>query len=186
MCHANTTNQNQFSKTKTLTEQSPNVSSGRRRFFNSQLRLQIRRWQNQSGESWLNSRKTARVCGECLSHTCRIALIWLLAFSPIASAEVGIASYYGTNPQKEHLNKHTASGQVFYPTQLTAASYQFYKKYVRVRSIETGREITVWVNDLGPNKRLNRLIDLTPSAYQLLGLSLKSGLAQVDVTEVLS
>ena len=112
-------------------------------------------------------------------------LFWLLLFLPVVSinsqAEVGTASFYGAG---EKLNKHTANGDVFYPSHLTAASYQYYKKYVRVKSLRTGKEITVFVNDKGPAKRLNRLIDLSREAFRLLEGSLDSGLAQVEVSHV--
>ena len=116
---------------------------------------------------------------------CKVFL-WLLLFLPAISinsqAEVGTASFYGAG---EKLNKHTANGDVFYPSHLTAASYQYYKKYVRVKSLRTGKEITVFVNDLGPAKRLNRLIDLSREAFRLLEGSLDAGLTNVSV-EVLS
>lgn len=108
----------------------------------------------------------------------------LLLFSSNCFADTGIASYYGANPAKEHLAAKTASGEVFYPKHLTAASYKFYKKYVRVRSKDSGREIIVYVNDKGPNKRLGRLIDLTPWGFNYL-CGKKKGLCTVSVEEVL-
>ena len=148
------------------------------------LRSLIKQYESQSGKKWVRFGNTARLCGACLSHTAHIVLLMLCCFSQVAHAEIGSASFYGLNAKKELLNKNTASGQVFYPSLLTAASYQFYKKYVSVRSLETGKEVIVYVNDLGPNKRLNRLIDLTPAVFQLLGHDLKAGIIKVEVKEV--
>lgn len=106
----------------------------------------------------------------------------LCLLSPIAKAETGTASFYGDG---EKLNQYTANGDRFYPSHLTAASYRYFKKYVRVKSLRTGREIVVFCNDLGPAKRLNRMIDLSKSAYLILEGSLDRGLAKVSVEEVL-
>ena len=59
----------------------------------------------------------------------------------------------------------TASGHPFDPTKLTAASYTYFRKTVRVTNIATGKHVDVYVNDKGPARRLNRLIDLSPAAY---------------------
>lgn len=145
-------------------------------------------------KKWIAFCAQAGICSDCLNHTgcsqaaVRTTAILILAlsflFSPIVNAEVGTASYYGTNPAKERLNKFTASGQEFSPSRLTAASFQFYKKHVRVRSLRTGREVVVFVNDLGPHPRLKRLIDLTPAAFKRIEGSLAAGLARVEVVEV--
>lgn len=101
-----------------------------------------------------------------------------------AETVTGTASFYGLNAQKEHLNKNTASGEVFYPSALTAASYQYYKKYVLLKSVRTGKELWVYCNDKGPNKRLGRMIDLTPAAFLLLENDYRQGLTTVEILEV--
>lgn len=137
-----------------------------------------------------NSKKHLRTAGVlCLFISATLALqatsavpLFAHTINMKVNSEIGIASFYGIDPQKEHLNVKTASGQVFYPSLLTAASYKYFKKYLRVKSLVTGKEITVYCNDKGPAKRLGRLLDLTPAAFQLLGHSLKDGLAKVEVT----
>ena len=116
-----------------------------------------------------------------LSDVCLSGIILLLIFCSSAFAESGTASFYGHG---EKLNKHTASGDLFYPSHLTAASYHFpLGSYVNCQSLATGKEITVLINDLGPNKRLGRLIDLSYSAFRLID-NPKKGIAQVNCTEV--
>lgn len=86
-----------------------------------------------------------------------IAILLFLSFSP-CWAETGIASYYGNG---EKLNKYTANGEVFDPTQMTCATYNYpFNTWLKVTNLTNGKEIIVRVNDRGPNKRLGRVIDL--------------------------
>lgn len=92
--------------------------------------------------------------------------------------QTGIASTYGWG---EKLNKHTASGQVFDPNAMTAASYKWpLGTKVRVTDTKTGNSVVVTINDRGPNKRLGRLIDLSKGAWKKLGVGRK-GLTNVKV-----
>lgn len=74
----------------------------------------------------------------------------------------------------------TASGQIFNPRALTAASWEFYGKRLRV----TGPlgSVEVMVNDKGPAKRLmrTRQIDLSRRAFAMV-CPLDAGLIQVTV-----
>lgn len=110
---------------------------------------------------------------------------WIFAFillnCPPASGREGTASFYGAG---ERLNERTANNDVFYPTHLTAASYAFpLNSYVRCRSLGTGKEITVFLNDRGPAKRLGRMIDLSHAAFRLIDDPAK-GLIEVRCEEV--
>ena len=90
----------------------------------------------------------------------------------------GVASTYGWG---EKLNRHTASGQVFDPNAMTAASYKYpLGSKVKVTDTKTGNSVVVTINDRGPNKRLNRLIDLSKGAWKKLGVGRK-GLTNVKV-----
>ena len=122
--------------------------------------------------SWLRFLLKANICARCLP-----IILTLLAFSPAVQAETGTASFYGNG---EKLNLRTANGDIFNPKALTAASYHFpMGSYVKCRSLRTGKSVTVYINDLGPNKRLGRLIDLSKGAFGLID-SHKKGLTQVE------
>jgi len=87
--------------------------------------------------------------------------VLFLCLASLLRADTGTASY--VNPGLAgHL---TASGEPFNPRQLTAASYKYFKRYVRITNPSNGKSVVVWVNDKGPNRRLHRIIDLSPAAY---------------------
>lgn len=105
----------------------------------------------------------------------KLALLWLCLVA-FAKGETGIASY--VDPR---LKGHkTASGELFLPERLTAASYKYFRCYLRVTSLRTGLSVVVYVNDKGPAKRLGRLIDLSPAAFARIG-SLSEGLMPVRI-----
>ena len=94
---------------------------------------------------------------------------------------VGLASYYG----KECAKRPMANGQKFDPNKATAASYAYpLGTKVVVTNLRNGKTISVTITDRGPNKRLNRLIDLSESAAVTLGYH-HDGLTIVSV-EVLT
>jgi len=65
-------------------------------------------------------------------------------------AAVVLASWYG---QELH-GRRTASGERFDMNELTAAHRQLpFGTRLRVRSVDTGREVVVRINDRGPVKR---------------------------------
>lgn len=80
----------------------------------------------------------------------------------------GIISFYGLDKKKEHLNDVTAYGEIFNPHALTCASWDHPHNTVLRITSEDGRSIDVRVNDKGPNKKLNRILDLTPAAFKKL------------------
>jgi rare lipoprotein A len=86
-------------------------------------------------------------------------------------ASYGLASFYGNESQ-------TASGERFDAHELTAAHRTLpFGTRVRVTNHSNGRSVVVTINDRGPFVR-GRIIDVTPAAAHLLGMS---GLAPVTV-----
>jgi rare lipoprotein A len=78
----------------------------------------------------------------------------------------GLASWYGP---KFH-GRRTASGERYDMHGLTAAHKTLpFGTKVRVRSVQTGKEVVVRINDRGPYKR-SRIIDLSLGAITALGL----------------
>ena len=78
----------------------------------------------------------------------------------------GLASWYGG---KFH-GRRTASGERFDRHALTAAHRTLpFGTRVRVRSLATGQEVVVRINDRGPHKP-TRIIDLSEAAITALGV----------------
>lgn len=100
--------------------------------------------------------------------------------------EYGTASYYDYNTPRI-----TANGSRFDPNALTCAYYRnsnqkrkYLNRQIRVCSEDTC--IILLVTDNGDfrsekYKHLNRLIDLTPKAFTLLGGKLRNGVIKVKV-----
>lgn len=94
----------------------------------------------------------------------------LLAFSPLAHAQSGIASIYSGGV--------TANGEHASPRGMTAAHKSLpFGTRVRVTNRKNGRSVVVRINDRGPFVH-GRIIDLTPAGAHALGFS---GLAHVSV-----
>jgi rare lipoprotein A len=90
--------------------------------------------------------------------------------------ERGTASWYGEKFQ----GRRTASGERFDMNDLTAAHRTLpFGTRVRVRSVVTGREVVVRINDRGPSIR-SRIIDLSQSAADALGVR-RLGVFQVEL-----
>jgi rare lipoprotein A len=78
----------------------------------------------------------------------------------------GKASWYGA---KFH-GRRTASGERFDMNAMTAAHRTLpFGTRLRVRSLDTGREVVVRINDRGPAIR-SRIIDLSQAAVDALGV----------------
>lgn len=83
---------------------------------------------------------------------------------------VGMASFYG-NELRGH---RTASGERFIPGGLTAAHRTLpFNTQVRVKNLNTGREVTVRINDRGPFVR-GRIIDISAGAARQIGMTVTS------------
>ena len=88
----------------------------------------------------------------------------------------GLASFYSYDP-------HTASGEKFNKNELTAAHRTLpFGTRLRVTDVDTGRSVTVRVNDRGPFVR-GRVVDVSASAAETLGITGK-GVAKVKVDVV--
>lgn len=91
----------------------------------------------------------------------------------------GIASWYG----KKFHGHRTSSGETYNMYAMTAAHKTLpLPSYVRVTSLENGKEVIVKVNDRGPFHE-NRIIDLSYAAARKLGVTGK-GTGAVEVTVI--
>lgn len=102
------------------------------------------------------------------------------SYAPITEdvpfTQKGKASWYGT---KFH-GRRTASGETYSMYGMTAAHRTLpIPSYIRVRSLENGREVVVRVNDRGPFHR-ERILDLSYTAALKLGL-LARGSGDVEI-----
>jgi rare lipoprotein A len=88
----------------------------------------------------------------------------------------GLASWYGP---RFH-GRRTANGERYNMHELTAAHKTLpFGTRLRVRSVHTGKEVVVRVNDRGPYKH-NRIIDLSLAAMTALGLR-ERGVSAVEL-----
>lgn len=90
-----------------------------------------------------------------------------------------VASWYGGG---ERLAKHTANGEVFRPSGLTAA-HRRYPFNTKLRVTFKGRSVVVRINDRGPHSRTGRSLDISRGAASALGI-IHRGVACVGVTVV--
>ena len=98
-------------------------------------------------------------------------------------SEVGVASWYGKETQKQKGGKMTANGEAFDPRKPTAAhKYLPLPTHVRVKNLENGKSMIVRVNDRGPFIK-GRMIDLSAGAAKQLGFY-SQGLAKVKIETV--
>ena len=106
------------------------------------------------------------------------ALVILFMASCATLSHAGTASWYGGG---EKLNRHTANGEVFRDSTMTAAHWTMRMgTRVRVTNLANGKSVVVRINDRGPHPRLKREIDLTRAAFAKIA-SLNSGLIRVRV-----
>ena len=95
---------------------------------------------------------------------------------PVVYREEGQASYYADKFD----GKTTASGERFDQDKLTAAHPELpLGSEVTVKNPDTGKEVTVEVNDRGPYVG-DRDIDLSKAAAKKLGIT-KEGVAEVEI-----
>lgn len=98
---------------------------------------------------------------------------------PLGYVERGTASWYGPGFH----GKRTANGERFDMHRLTAAHRTLpMGSVVQVRSLTTGRTVTVRINDRGPFAR-GRIIDLSHEAAKSLGMT-GQGTDQVELRVV--
>jgi peptidoglycan lytic transglycosylase len=105
-----------------------------------------------------------------------ILLITLVLCPVLATAEDGIASWYGG---KFH-GRMTSSGEVFDTNSLTAAHRTLpFGTIVKVTNLDNGKSVEVKINDRGPFVE-GRIIDLSRAAAERLGM-IDSGVARVSL-----
>lgn len=98
------------------------------------------------------------------------------AATPSVTEELGVASWYGPG----FAGRLTANGEVFDPSQLTAAHKELpFNSLVTVTNLANGRTVVVRINDRGPFKP-GRIIDLSRAGAEAIGM-IGSGTAQVRV-----
>lgn len=98
-------------------------------------------------------------------------------------SEVGVASWYGKETQRQKGGSMTANGEAFDPRKPTAAhKYLPLPTHVRVKNLQNGRSMIVRVNDRGPFVD-GRIIDLSSGAAKELGFY-RQGLAKVKIETV--
>ncbi len=91
----------------------------------------------------------------------------------------GKASWYSQDDPGILLT--TANMETFDDSQLTCAMWDLpFDTILKVTNLENGKSVIVRINDRGPAKRLNRIIDLTKTAFSRIADPGK-GLADVSV-----
>jgi rare lipoprotein A len=96
--------------------------------------------------------------------------------SAASASSYGVASFYKDDTE-------TASGEKFDPQQLTAAHRTLpFGTRLRVTNVETGRSVTVRVNDRGPYIA-GRSVDLSYSAADTIGM-VERGVTKVKIEVV--
>src|SRR5690554_1459981 len=108
------------------------------------------------------------------------ALRTVAAATTTLRSESGMASWYGPG----FAGRLTANGEVFDPSQLTAAHKELpFNTLVRVTNQRNMRSVVVRINDRGPFKP-GRIVDLSRAGAEAIGM-VGSGVAQVTL-EVLT
>jgi rare lipoprotein A len=106
-----------------------------------------------------------------------VAVLAVMCVPVIASAETGIASWYGPGFH----GRRTASGERYNQYGISCAHKTLrLGSIVRVTDLRSGRSIRCRINDRGPYVR-GRIIDLSKGAARALGMR---GLAKVRVDVV--
>jgi rare lipoprotein A len=86
---------------------------------------------------------------------------------PALEVLTGRASYYSDRLA----GRHTANGDVYDPSALTAASRDLpFGTEVRVVRVDTGASVIVRVNDRGPHRDHSRILDLSRAAAEALDM----------------
>ncbi len=94
------------------------------------------------------------------------AALWLTYSVPAHAGETcGLASWYSTES-----GTRTATGEHFDGTSMTAAMPDRKRLGERYRVTHGSKSVVVRINDVGPAKRLHRVIDLSKAAAAKLGL----------------
>ena len=121
-------------------------------------------------------------------------MAWMFLMSPAeAPAEApalpvepiplqGIASWYSRYDRG--VQSKTANGEKFNDLYATCASWHYpFGTYLKVTNVRSGKSVVVRVNDRGPKRKLNRVVDLTKGSFQMIAHP-KYGVAKVSVQPV--
>jgi rare lipoprotein A len=99
--------------------------------------------------------------------------------APVPEKLQGVASWYG----EEFAGRTTANGEIFDPSQLTAAHRTLpFGTVLDITNMKTSQTVRVRVNDRGPYIG-GRIIDLSYAAAQRIGL-IEPGLGEVQIAVV--
>ena len=94
-------------------------------------------------------------------------------------SRVGVASWY--SKKDRNIKPETANGEKFDDKKMTCASWDYpFGENLVVMNALTGRWVVCRVNDRGPNKRLDRTVDMTYAAFTKIS-NPKRGLIYVTV-----
>jgi rare lipoprotein A len=108
-----------------------------------------------------------------------MSLLFLLLFSCRSIHQTGEASWYG----RQYAGNPTASGEKFRTWKMTAAHRSLpIGTKVKVTRVDTGKSVTVVINDRGPFID-GRIIDLSRRAARKLDM-IDSGVADVELRVV--
>lgn len=98
-------------------------------------------------------------------------------YGQIGYQQKGLASYY----HDKFTGRRTSSGERFSQLKLTAAHRKFlFNTMVRVTNLKNDKSVIVRINDRGPYKYANRVIDLTLAAANAIGMTEK-GIVPVKI-----
>lgn len=123
----------------------------------------------------------------CLLWTCPTSAATRKAGSQRATRDsrpryVGLASWYG----RPHQGRKMANGQRFDRHKLSAACWWFpLGTEIRVVNLENNKSVVVTITDRGPNRRLNRVLDLAEAAAEQLDY-VNRGLTRVFFSPVVT
>ena len=104
------------------------------------------------------------------------AVFYAVIRQPYAEQPTVVASWYGN----ECAGNRTANGEIYDPTQLTAAMWDV-PFGTRVKVQLGPKSVVVRINDRGPAKHLNRGIDLSRESFSRLACP-SAGLINVKLT----
>lgn len=100
----------------------------------------------------------------------------IVAFSPMQSAQTGIASYYADKFE----GRKTASGEIYRHDKLSAAHRTLpFGTRLRVTNLANEKSVEVIVNDRGPFTK-GRIVDVSKLAAEKLDF-INQGLTKVEI-----
>ena len=120
--------------------------------------------------------RTGKEMKAILTALLSAAVFYAVISQPYAKQPTVVASWYGD----KYAGRPTASGEIFDPTQLTAAMWDV-PFGTRVKVQLGPKSVVVRINDRGPAKHLKRGIDLSRESFSRLA-DTDAGLINVKLT----